>query len=228
MDASAVLRNSDRWWNQRVHKDWEEWRDSSRKMLQIEMSCATVRMREIRRTCFWHQCHSRPFLLGIFRRDGNLEENITITWKETLDFRELPTWASGKNHSSLCNLSLCFHGYLWGPKGVYFPKDQVCHSLLNLRSFLTFLPSPEITALCPSLYWPRYFLNSYINSSISQSKRKVYVFFGVFLGGFYSLVTSLSWELEPNGIVWPGPGRRGKRKTEAWIPYFTEWAVASP
>lgn len=160
-----------------------ERRHSSRKMLQFEMSCATVRMRGTRRICSGScQCHSRLFLLDIFRRDTNLEENINKTWEETLDFRELFNWISEMNHFSLCNLSLCFHGHLCGPNGVSFPKGQVCHSLLHLRSFLTFFPDPGIIALCSSLFWPRYFLNSYMNSSISQSNIKWSIFFWGFLG----------------------------------------------
>lgn len=159
-----------------------EWRHSSRKMLQIEISCATVRMRETRRMCSGScRCHSRPFLLDKFRREVNLEENINKTWKETLGFRELPKGVSGKNHFSLCNLSLCFHRHLCGPNGVNFPKDQVFYSLLHLRSFLITFPAPGIITLCPSLNWPRYFLNSYIKNTISQSNRKLSIFSGVVL-----------------------------------------------
>lgn len=102
-----------------------------------------------------------------------------------------------------------------------------CHSRLFLLdifiSFLTFFPAPGITTLCPSLYWPRYFLNPYINSSISQSNRKLSLFSWVLGGGFigWRLLSAENWS--QMGVC----GRRGKRKMEPWIPYFTEQALVS-
>lgn len=183
MDVSAVLRNSDSWWNQRVQKDSEEESEGTQAEKCYRLKLA-VQLWEWGRQggCALVPAGVTPDLFS-WTNSGevNLEENINKTWKETLGFRELPKGVSGKNHFSLCNLSLCFHRHLCGPNGVNFPKDQVFYSLLHLRSFLITFPAPGIITLCPSLNWPRYFLNSYINNTISQSNRKLSIFSGVVL-----------------------------------------------